>query len=217
MRPSLPPQGPPSPSPPASPLLPVVSDQALAQSQFAEDVHHDLHGGVVGDGEGAHVQDAAQLEGAGAVGGEGGGVLGKVHPRVTHDALLLTPGVLCTARQGDSERGGREREIYVLFVCFILLPDRFPPPPPPFTLTQLHQYSCSFGLSRGKRRGHISTTNQRERIEQGKRGKKNKKVERLRQHRNEGSRGRKQRIRRRMGKEKNGRKVAVSKRKQREG
>lgn len=37
--------------------LPIVSDQALAQPQLSEDVHHDLHGGVVGDSEGAHVQD----------------------------------------------------------------------------------------------------------------------------------------------------------------
>lgn len=37
--------------------LPVVGDQALAQPELSEDVHHDLHGGVVSDGEGAHVQD----------------------------------------------------------------------------------------------------------------------------------------------------------------
>lgn len=36
---------------------PVVCDQTLPQTQFSEDVHHDLHGGVVGDGERAHVQD----------------------------------------------------------------------------------------------------------------------------------------------------------------
>lgn len=40
---------------------PVVSDQALAQPQLSEDVHHDLHGGVVCDGEGTHVQDGAQF------------------------------------------------------------------------------------------------------------------------------------------------------------
>lgn len=45
-----------------------MSDQALAQPQLPEDVHHDLHGGVVGDGEGAHVEDGAQFEGPRAVG-----------------------------------------------------------------------------------------------------------------------------------------------------
>lgn len=40
---------------------PVVSDQALAQPELSEDVHHDLHGGVVCDGEGTHVQDGAQF------------------------------------------------------------------------------------------------------------------------------------------------------------
>lgn len=43
------------------PHLPVVSDQALTQPELPEDVHHDLHGGVVSDGEGAHVQDRAQF------------------------------------------------------------------------------------------------------------------------------------------------------------
>ncbi len=54
--------------------------EALAQAELAEDVHHDLHGRVVGDGEGAHVQDAAQLQRPRAVGREGRGMLGKIHP-----------------------------------------------------------------------------------------------------------------------------------------
>lgn len=40
---------------------PVVCDEALAQAELAEDVHHDLHGRVVSDCEGTHIQDAAQL------------------------------------------------------------------------------------------------------------------------------------------------------------
>ncbi len=75
--------------------LPVVSDQALAQPELSEDVHHDLHGGVVGDGEGAHVQDGAQFEGTGAVGRQGGCVLGEVNPGVQHDALLLATSIFC--------------------------------------------------------------------------------------------------------------------------
>lgn len=75
--------------------LPVVSHQALAQPQLSEDVHHDLHGGVVGDGEGAHVQDGAKFEGPRAVGRQGGCVLGEVHPGVQHDALLLATSIFC--------------------------------------------------------------------------------------------------------------------------
>lgn len=75
--------------------LPVVSDQTLPEPQLSENVHHDLHRGVVGDGEGTHVQDGAQLEGPGAVGGQGGCMLGEVHPRVQHDALLLAASVFC--------------------------------------------------------------------------------------------------------------------------
>lgn len=73
---------------------PVVGHQALAQAQLAEDVHHDLHGRVVSDSEGAHVQNGAQLEGPGTVGGQRWGMLGKINPRVQQDALLLAAGVL---------------------------------------------------------------------------------------------------------------------------
>lgn len=43
-------------------FLPAPGDQTLAEAQLAEDVHHRLHGRVVGDGEGAEVQDASQLQ-----------------------------------------------------------------------------------------------------------------------------------------------------------
>lgn len=75
--------------------LPVVSDQALAQPQLSEDVHHDLHGGVVGDGEGAHVQDRAQFKGPGAVGRQGGCMLGEVNSGVQHDSLLFAASIFC--------------------------------------------------------------------------------------------------------------------------
>lgn len=65
---------------PSETHLPVVSNQALAQAQLPENVHHDLHGGVVSDGEGAHVQDGAKLEGSRAVGRQRGCMLGEVHP-----------------------------------------------------------------------------------------------------------------------------------------
>lgn len=75
--------------------------QTLAEAQLAEDVHHDLHGRVVGHGEGAHVQDGAQLEGPRAVGGQGGGVLREVDPRGQQDTLLLSPCVFCEKEEGE--------------------------------------------------------------------------------------------------------------------
>lgn len=75
--------------------LPVVSDQTLAQPQLSEDIYNYLHRGVVGDSEGAHVKDGAQLEGPRAVGWQGGRMLGKVYPGVQHNAFLLTTGILC--------------------------------------------------------------------------------------------------------------------------
>lgn len=83
-----------------------MSDQALAQAQLPEDVHHDLHGCVVGDGEGAHVQDGAQLERAGAVCRQGGCMLGEVDSGVQHDPLLLATCVLW--RWDEKNQGVRD-------------------------------------------------------------------------------------------------------------
>lgn len=70
-----------------------MSDQTLTQTQLPEDVHHDLHGRVVRDREGAHVQDGAELQGPRAVGGQGGSVLSEVDPGVQQDALLFTTSI----------------------------------------------------------------------------------------------------------------------------
>lgn len=72
---------------------PVVCHKALAQAELAENVHHDLHRRVIGNGEGAHVQNAAELQWPRTVCGEGRGMLGKIDPRVQHYSLLLTAGV----------------------------------------------------------------------------------------------------------------------------
>lgn len=40
-------------------FVPAPCDQTLAETKFAEDINHSLHGSVVSDGEGAEVQDAA--------------------------------------------------------------------------------------------------------------------------------------------------------------
>lgn len=42
-------------------MLPIVCDEALAQAQLPEDVHHNVHGGVVCDSEGTKVHDAPKL------------------------------------------------------------------------------------------------------------------------------------------------------------
>lgn len=70
-----------------------MSDQTLAQPQLSEDVHNYLHWGVVGDSEGAHVEDGAQLEGPWAVSRQGGCMLGEIHPGVQHYAFLLATGI----------------------------------------------------------------------------------------------------------------------------
>lgn len=38
--------------------LPIMSDETLAQPKFAEDVHYNVHGGVIGNCERAEVHDA---------------------------------------------------------------------------------------------------------------------------------------------------------------
>lgn len=48
-------------APPAA-FLPVVSNQALAQSQLAEYIHDDFHGSLVCDCERTEVQDAPEFQ-----------------------------------------------------------------------------------------------------------------------------------------------------------
>lgn len=50
------------------PFSPIVCDQALAQPQFSENVHHDFHGGLVCHSERAEVEKAPQLEHGGGAG-----------------------------------------------------------------------------------------------------------------------------------------------------
>lgn len=76
-------------------FLPAPGDETLPEAQLAEDVHHRLHGRVVGDGEGAEVQDASQLQRLRVAGRQLWCVLGEVHHRAAHHAVLLLTGVLC--------------------------------------------------------------------------------------------------------------------------
>lgn len=58
---------------------PVVRHKALAQPELAENVDHNLHGCVVCDGEGAHVEDATEFQRPRAVGRKGRGVRSKIN------------------------------------------------------------------------------------------------------------------------------------------
>lgn len=69
-----------------------MSYKALPQAQLSENVHHDLHGGVVRHGERAHVKDAAELQGPRAFCGQGRGVLCKAHAGAAHDTFLFLSG-----------------------------------------------------------------------------------------------------------------------------
>lgn len=71
-----------------------MCDEALAQAQLPEDVHHNVHGGVVCDGEGAKVHDASELQRRGAVGGLRGCVLCKEDPRCAHYPILTLSGII---------------------------------------------------------------------------------------------------------------------------
>lgn len=50
---------------------PVLSDEALPQAELAEDVHHDFHGCVHSDREGAKIQDAVQFDSRRSIGWRG--------------------------------------------------------------------------------------------------------------------------------------------------
>lgn len=76
-------------------VSPAPGDQTLAEAQLAEDVHHRLHGRVVGDGEGAEVQDAPQLQWLRVAGRQLRRILGEVDHGAAHHAVLLLTGVLC--------------------------------------------------------------------------------------------------------------------------
>lgn len=60
--------------------LPIMSDETLAQPEFAEDVHHNVHGCVIGNCERAEVHDATQLQGRGEVRGLGSSVFSEENP-----------------------------------------------------------------------------------------------------------------------------------------
>lgn len=76
-------------------FLPTPCDQTLTQAQLPEDVHHRLHGCVVGDSEGAEVQDASQLQRLRITGRQLRRILGEVDHGAAHHAVLLLTGIFC--------------------------------------------------------------------------------------------------------------------------
>lgn len=71
-----------------------MCDQTLAQPQFPEDIHGDVHGRVVGDRERAQVHDSSEAEGGRGVGSLGRSVLGEDHLGRADHALLTFAGVV---------------------------------------------------------------------------------------------------------------------------
>lgn len=59
-------------------VSPTPGDQTLAEAQLAENIHHRLHGRVVGDSEGAEVKDAPQLQRLRVAGRQLRRILGEV-------------------------------------------------------------------------------------------------------------------------------------------
>lgn len=71
-----------------------MCDQTLAEPQFPENIHGDVHGCVVRDGEGAQVHDASEAEGRGRFGRLSRAVLCEDHQGGADDAVLTLPGVI---------------------------------------------------------------------------------------------------------------------------
>lgn len=76
----------------AVPNLPIVSYKALPQAQLSEDVHHNLHRGVVCHCKRAHVKNASELQGSRTFCWKRWGVLRKTHSRTTNDTFLFFSG-----------------------------------------------------------------------------------------------------------------------------
>lgn len=72
-----------------------MSDQALAQSQLAEDVHHNVHGSVVGNGERAQIHNATKLQWGRAVGWLWRCVFREEDSGSANHALLTLASVVC--------------------------------------------------------------------------------------------------------------------------
>lgn len=83
---------------------PVVCHKALAEAELAENVYHNLHGRVVGDGERAHVKDAAEFQGPWAVRRKSRSMRGKIHTGIQHYSLLLTARTFCRGRNKSEEK-----------------------------------------------------------------------------------------------------------------
>lgn len=76
-------------------VLPIVSDETLAQAQLAEYVHHDVHGGVVGNGERAQIHDATKLQWGRTVGWLWRCVFSEEDFGRANHTLLTLPSVIC--------------------------------------------------------------------------------------------------------------------------
>lgn len=82
-------------------LSPIVRNQALPQSQLAEDVHDNLHGGEVSHSEGAEIQDVPEFQGGRGVGRHGRRMLGEINDGRAHNPILFLPCIFYLRSRGD--------------------------------------------------------------------------------------------------------------------
>lgn len=68
---------------------PIMCHKALSQTQLSENIHHDLHGGVVSYSEWAHIKNASQFQWPRTFCWKRWSVLGKANPGAANNAFLL--------------------------------------------------------------------------------------------------------------------------------
>lgn len=76
-----------------------MCNQALAQAQLAEDVHHDLHWRKVCHSEGAEVQDVPKLQGRWGVWRHWRRMLREINDGSAHNPVLFLPSIFCGKRR----------------------------------------------------------------------------------------------------------------------
>ena len=87
-------------------LSPIVCNQALPQSQLAEDIYHDLHGCKVSHSEGAEIQDVPKLEGRWGVWWHWRRMLGEINDRSAHNSILFFSSIFyLKSRKKKVEKG----------------------------------------------------------------------------------------------------------------
>ena len=77
-----------------------MCNQALPQSQLAEDIHHNLHGRKVSHSEGAEIQDVPKLEGRWGVWWHWRRMLGEINDGSAHNSILFFSSIFYLKKVG---------------------------------------------------------------------------------------------------------------------